>query len=115
MIERLFVYGSLAPGRPNAHVLADVPGTWEPAIVTGTLRAEGWGAAMGFPGLVLSQDGGDVAGLVFSSTQLGPHWARLDAFEDGYARELAQVRLEDGRCVEAWVYTVDGRAGPDST
>lgn len=118
MIERLFVYGSLAPGRPNAHVLADVPGTWEPAVALGALREEGWGAAMGFPGLVLDDDGGEVAGLVFSSTQLGPHWVRLDAFEDGYARVLTQVRLNDGRRVEAWVYTVtgvDGRAGSDST
>ncbi len=47
MTERLFVCGTLAPGRPNAHILAEVPGSWEPASVTGTLRAEGWGAAMG--------------------------------------------------------------------
>jgi len=47
MTERLFVYGTLAPGRPNEHILADVPGSWEPARVTGTLREEGWGAAMG--------------------------------------------------------------------
>ena len=32
MINRLFVYGTLAPGRANAHVLADIPGTWEPAL-----------------------------------------------------------------------------------
>ena len=36
MIHRLFVYGTLAPGRPNEHVLADVPGEWEPATVMGT-------------------------------------------------------------------------------
>jgi gamma-glutamylcyclotransferase (GGCT)/AIG2-like uncharacterized protein YtfP len=42
MIERLFVYGTLAPGRPNEHVLSEIGGTWEAAIVTGTLRQEGW-------------------------------------------------------------------------
>lgn len=41
MIERLFVYGSLAPGRPNEHILAAIPGTWEPASVSGRLREEG--------------------------------------------------------------------------
>lgn len=41
MTRRLFVYGTLAPGRPNAHVLAEVPGEWEPATVQGTLLQEG--------------------------------------------------------------------------
>jgi gamma-glutamylcyclotransferase (GGCT)/AIG2-like uncharacterized protein YtfP len=107
MTERLFVYGSLAPGRDNAHVLADVPGTWEPAVATGTLRAQGWGAALGFPGIVLDPQGGDVPGLVFTSDALGLHWARLDAFEgEGYVRVLANVRLDDGRRVEAYVYAL---------
>ena len=47
-MERLFVYGSLAPGRPNAHVLAEVPGSWEPASVKGRLRAEGGAWRWGF-------------------------------------------------------------------
>jgi gamma-glutamylcyclotransferase (GGCT)/AIG2-like uncharacterized protein YtfP len=34
--DRLFVYGTLAPGRPNEHVLADLGGTWEPAYVVET-------------------------------------------------------------------------------
>ena len=55
MIDRLFVYGSLAPGKPNEHVLANVPGNWEPASVRGTLRQEGWGAAIGFPGITLEE------------------------------------------------------------
>ena len=58
MPDRLFVYGTLAPGRSNAHVLATVPGTWEPATVRGTLFPEGWGAALGYPGIVLSVEGG---------------------------------------------------------
>ena len=41
MTDRLFVYGTLAPGRSNEHILADVPGTWEPAVVQGTLIQEG--------------------------------------------------------------------------
>lgn len=57
MTDRLFVYGTLAPGRPNEHVLADVEGTWEPATVKGTLLQEGWGAAAGYPGIVLDDRG----------------------------------------------------------
>lgn len=110
VIEHLFVYGSLAPGQSNAHVLADVPGEWTPATVTGTLRQEGWGAAMGYPGLVLDEQGGAVRGLVFSSAHLPAHWSRLDAFEgDGYERVLTTARLDDGRRVDAHVYALTTR------
>jgi gamma-glutamylcyclotransferase (GGCT)/AIG2-like uncharacterized protein YtfP len=67
MTHRLFVYGTLVPGRPNEHVLANVPGEWEPATVTGTLLQEGWGAAMGYPGIVLDERGDEVKGFLFSS------------------------------------------------
>ena len=42
-MQRPFVYGTLAPGRPNQHVLAHVPGTWEPDTVKGDPRRAGWG------------------------------------------------------------------------
>ena len=44
MIERLFVYGTLGPGRPNEHVLTAIGGSWLNASVSGFLRNEGWGA-----------------------------------------------------------------------
>jgi len=107
MTERLFVYGSLAPGRANAHVLADVPGTWAPATVRGTRIERGWGAAIGFPGIVLSAEGDEVHGFVFSSPDLASHWARLDAFEgDGYVRVLVTATLANGETVEAHVYAL---------
>ena len=81
MTDRLFVYGTLAPGRPSQHVLAGVPGTWEPATVRGTLLQEGWGAAVGYPGIVLDEIGDRVRGFIFSSEELAAHWARLDEFE----------------------------------
>ncbi|MGN6520955.1 MAG: gamma-glutamylcyclotransferase family protein [Dokdonella sp.] len=105
MIERLFVYGTLAPGKPNAHVLAGVRGTWEPASVTGRLLAEGWGAALGFPGIVLDDHGESVRGLVFSSDELAAHWERLDAFEgEGYERVPTVARRDDGSQVDAYIY-----------
>lgn len=107
MIERLFVYGTLAPGHPNAHVLADVPGTWEPASVTGHLREAGWGAALGFLGLDLDEAGEPIEGFVFSSAELAKHWARLDAFEgEAYQRILASTRLAKGEQVQAYLYAL---------
>lgn len=41
-MERLFVYDTLAPGRPNAHVLAEVGGQWEEGTVRGDLVERGW-------------------------------------------------------------------------
>jgi len=104
-MPHLFVYGSLAPGRDNADVLAGIPGHWQPATVTGTLHAQGWGATLGFPGLVLDPHGDEVAGLVFTSDELPAHWQRLDDFEgDGYIRVITSARLADGSHVKAHVY-----------
>ncbi len=107
MPHRLFVYGTLAPGRSNAHVLAPIPGEWEPATVTGTLLPEGWGAAAGYPGLILDEHGAEVAGFLFSSDALAEHWPRLDAFEgEGYERVLTTATRTDGTTVEAYVYAL---------
>jgi gamma-glutamylcyclotransferase (GGCT)/AIG2-like uncharacterized protein YtfP len=107
MTHRLFVYGTLAPGRPNEHVLADVPGTWEPATVRGDLHQEGWGAALGFPVIVLDEQGPEVEGFVFSSDSLDEHWERLDDFEgEGYERVLTVATLPDGGAVEAHIYVL---------
>lgn len=105
MIDQLFVYGTLAPGRPNEHILADVSGNWESASVRGMLLQEGWGAAVGYPGIILDEQGEEVHGLVFSSDQLSAHWTRLDEFEGNeYERILTAVRLQDGTLVEAYIY-----------
>jgi gamma-glutamylcyclotransferase (GGCT)/AIG2-like uncharacterized protein YtfP len=112
MINRLFIYGTLAPGRPNAHILANVAGTWEPATVIGTLHPEGWGAAAGYPGIVLDERGGEVEGLLFSSGSLAEHWRRLDEFEGvGYERVLTPVKRKDGTTVDAYIYKLSGN-GP---
>jgi gamma-glutamylcyclotransferase (GGCT)/AIG2-like uncharacterized protein YtfP len=105
MVERLFVYGTLAPGRPNAHVLEGVRGTWQPATVRGRLLQEGWGAEQGYPGIVLDESAGSVAGHVLTSDALDREWNRLDEFEGmQYQRVLAKVQLESGESVEAYVY-----------
>ena len=115
MTDRLFVYGTLAPGRPNENVLAEVPGTWEPATVKGTLLQEGWGAAVGYPGIVLDELGGEVRGFIFSSEELAAHWARLDEFEgDGYERVVTSAELGDGTVVKAYIYALKGNSSAQS-
>lgn len=113
MSHRLFVYGTLAPGRPNERILADVPGQWEPATVTGRLLQQGWGAAEGYPGIILDDHGGEVQGCLFSSECLAEHWRRLDEFEgEGYERVLTKVKLRDGRAIDAYVYRLRGNGPP---
>ncbi len=103
--NRLIVYGTLAPGRSNEHVLGNITGTWEPATVTGWLRQEGWGAALGYPGILLDEQGDEVQGWVFTSESLAEHWARLDAFEgEGYERVVVPVELEAGGRIRANLY-----------
>ena len=71
---------------------------------------QGWGAALGYPGIVLDEHGGEVEGLLFSSESLAEHWARLDQFEgEGYERVLTTVKLEDGSSVDAYIYRLRSR------
>jgi gamma-glutamylcyclotransferase (GGCT)/AIG2-like uncharacterized protein YtfP len=113
MIERLFVYGTLGLGRPNEHVLSEIGDTWEAATVTGTLRLEGRGAAMGYPGIDLNENGDDIQGVLFSSEKLSDHWTKLDEFEgEAYERVLTVVKLKDNRTVDAYIYKLGHRSSP---
>lgn len=95
--RRLAVYGTLAPGRPNEHQLSDLQGTWTRGAVRGTLFEDGWGAALGYPGIVLDADGPRVAVQLFTSDDLPAHWARLDDFEgSGYERVEVVVATDAG-------------------
>ncbi|MEM7048437.1 MAG: gamma-glutamylcyclotransferase family protein [Acidobacteriota bacterium] len=105
--SRLFVYGTLAPGRRNQHQLTALGGDWQPAEVRGTLHAAGWGATYGYPALILDPAGDPVSGFVLTSDKLADHWERLDAFEgEAYERVATRVRLDDGQTVEAFVYVL---------
>lgn len=103
---RLATYGTLAPGRPNHHQLADLRGHWQPGSVRGRLTDQGWGAALGYPGLLLGDQEDEVAVQLFESADLPAHWARLDAFEgEGYRRVPVEVTAGD-RKLTAFIYVV---------
>ncbi|HEY1511877.1 MAG TPA: gamma-glutamylcyclotransferase [Solirubrobacteraceae bacterium] len=94
---RLATYGSLAPGRPNHGELSDLSGRWLVGHVHGSLVEAGWGASLGYPGLILDPAEPPVEVHVFESRALLDHWDRLDAFEgSGYRRVAVDVSTDEG-------------------
>ncbi len=107
MIEKLFIYGTLGPGRPNEHIMTKIGGTWEGASIMGTLKQEDWGAEMGYPGISFEQAGEKINGFIFSSENLSINWAMLDEFEgEAYERILKPVKLKDNTMVDAYIYAL---------
>ncbi len=106
--HRLAIYGTLAPGRVNHHMVSMIQGTWREGIVRGHLSEDGWGATYGFPGIRLDPDGDEVVVQVLESPDLPAHWERLDDFEGAeYARVSVDVETEGG-VIKAQIYTVSG-------
>ena len=107
--DRLATYGTLAPGRRNHHQLSDLAGRWLVGHVRGSLAKAGWGANLGYPGLILDPDGAQIEVFVLESRELAHHWQRLDAFEGtGYRRVTVDVSTAEG-ALPAWIYVlVDG-------
>ena len=104
---RLATYGTLAPGRVNHVQLADLKGHWRQGTVRGRLVEEGWGAKLGYPGLILDPSGHAIEVHVFESLELPDHWLRLDAFEGaGYRRVVTQVCTRDGD-LDVSIYVID--------
>ncbi|MEM0910763.1 MAG: gamma-glutamylcyclotransferase family protein [Pseudomonadota bacterium] len=107
-MQHLFIYGTLAPGRVNHHVMEGIPGTWQKATLRGVLFEEGWGSDLGCPGIVPDETAAPVQGYVFSSDKLHEHWRRLDEFEGiEYIRQSVTVTLDSGDALSAYVYAVN--------
>jgi gamma-glutamylcyclotransferase (GGCT)/AIG2-like uncharacterized protein YtfP len=88
----LAVYGTLAPGRPNHHVLEPLGGEWADGLIEGDLIPLGWGAALGYPGFRPRAGGDAVAVKVLTAPSLATAWPDIDRFEGpGYRRILVPV------------------------
>jgi gamma-glutamylcyclotransferase (GGCT)/AIG2-like uncharacterized protein YtfP len=102
--NRLAVYGSLAPGKANAAVLAPLSGSWCQGSVRGTLHSVGWAAGLGHRAIRLDPQAPEVPVWLFSSPDLPGFWATLDAFEgEDYERVVTEVRVDERR-FEANIY-----------
>ena len=105
--RRLVVYGTLAPGRENAHVLEHLGGTWTEVVIHGHLVASGWGFASGYPGIELDADGPAVPGWLLESSALERAWDELDHFEgSGYRRRAVRPSIDGVVGDEAWIYEI---------
>ena len=107
-MEKLFVYGTLCPGKPNEHILKKIRGHWKKGFVWGRLFKEGWGAAMGSPGIRLEEKIERIEGYIFYSDNLEAYWEELDTFEgSAYQRIRTMVILEnDENEIEAFIYSL---------
>ncbi|MCF2874061.1 MULTISPECIES: gamma-glutamylcyclotransferase family protein [unclassified Tenacibaculum] len=107
-MEKLFVYGTLGPEKPNEHILKDIGGKWKEGYVLGKLYEEGWGADVGFPGIRLENKIEKVDGYVFYSNKLEDNWDELDKFEgQAYKRVKTTITIkETGEEVEAYIYSL---------
>jgi gamma-glutamylcyclotransferase (GGCT)/AIG2-like uncharacterized protein YtfP len=107
MTETLFVYGTLMPNCPNAHVLEKIVGKFVPATVKGYLIDAGWSASMGYPGIRLDPDGDTIHGYLFTSSNLINHWDFLDEFEGAeFIRLPVVVERYDEFEIETFIYTL---------
>lgn len=106
MVEAFAAYGTLGPGKPNHHHVSEILGTWSIGRVQGTLREQGWGAELGFPGIVLDESGNWVEVDILESEELANHWERLDEFEGpGYRRVSCEVLTLTGS-ITAFIYEI---------
>ncbi|MDB4876829.1 MAG: AIG2-like family protein [Gemmatimonadetes bacterium] len=95
--EHLAVYGTLAPGEINHHVVSHIGGTWSSGYVSGKFSQNGWGAAHGFPGMQWIPDADSVRIQLLSASALPQHWPALDEFEGpDYLRILVPVTESAG-------------------
>jgi gamma-glutamylcyclotransferase (GGCT)/AIG2-like uncharacterized protein YtfP len=112
----LAVYGTLAPGQPNHHVLAPLGGEWTEGLIEGDLVPMGWGAALGYPGFRPREGGEAVAVQVLRAPLLASAWPTLDRFEGpGYQRILVPVfgmEMGPGQAGERRLHTVANLYSP---
>ncbi len=97
--HRLIVYGTLMPGEVNHHLLAGLPGAWEPCVIRGHM-GESWG----FKAFHYDENGPEHPAWLFTSKALPEKFPELDAFEgEGYRRRVISARVGKLR-VRAYIY-----------
>ena len=102
----LAVYGTLAPGQPNHHVVAPLGGTWTDGVIEGDLFPVGWGATLGYPAFLPRVGGPAVAVKVLTAPLFVRAWPTLDRFEGPEYRRILVPVFSPGLADERRLYTV---------
>ena len=103
--ERLAVYGSLAPGKENHHVVSHLGGRWLAAQIRGDLFDQGWGSGLGYPAMRWRPQGSTITVDLLESPSLATNWEEIDRFEgSGYVRILVPVLLDGAFYCVANIY-----------
>jgi gamma-glutamylcyclotransferase (GGCT)/AIG2-like uncharacterized protein YtfP len=104
--QTLAVYGTLAPGEPNHHVVAPLRGEWTDGVVEGDLYPVGWGATLGYPAFRPRTGGAAVAVKMLTTPALQAAWPDLDRFEGAEYRRILVPVFTPGPADERRLYTV---------
>ena len=102
----LAVYGTLAPGQPNHHVVAPLGGEWTDGLVEGELLPVGWGTTLGYPAFRPRVGGAAVAVQLLIAPTLATAWPTLDRFEGPEYRRILVPVFRPGVADERRLYTV---------
>jgi gamma-glutamylcyclotransferase (GGCT)/AIG2-like uncharacterized protein YtfP len=98
--SRLVVYGSLAPGEANHHVVEGLIGRWDPCVITGSIEMHD-----GYRIFRWDEKGSRVDAQLLSSPKLPGAWPEIDEFEGAdYRRRVIPVEV-GGKKLLASVYT----------
>ena len=95
--KTLAVYGTLAPGRQNYHIVEPLGGDWTDGFIEGDLQQTGWGATLGYPAFRPRVGGPTLKIRILKSPLLPAGWKNVDEFEGPeYMRILVPVfHIED--------------------
>ncbi len=108
--ETLAVYGTLAPGRENYHIVEHLGGEWTDGLIEGDLQQTGWGVTLGYPAFRPRTGGTIVQIKVLRSSALPQGWQSVDEFEGpDYQRVLVPVfgvTAESAATEKRHLYTV---------
>jgi len=102
----LAVYGTLAPGQPNHHVVAPLGGEWTDGLVEGELLPVGWGTTLGYPAFRPREGGAAVAVRLLTAPTLAAAWPALDRFEGPEYRRILVPVFSPDPADERRLYTV---------
>lgn len=101
--QKLVVYGTLAPGKPNNCMISDLEGKYEKCVVWGRIEEY-----EGLPRYTWQVGDNEIEATLFNSRELLRKWDILDRFEgDSYRRRLVPIKINGGIST-AYIYASKG-------